>query len=128
MIQRVLLIEDDTRLAEMVSEYLGEAGFRVSVAAQGRAGLEWLAREPFDAFRKHEGNRYQMGEALICLFEESTTYANAKELIGHLEDLQHWEPSYAKRIRAAAKTNSQIYDSWGASRVSSLANRWESED
>src|SRR6266581_2434036 len=33
----------------MVSEYLGEAGFRVSVAAQGRSGLEWLAREPFDA-------------------------------------------------------------------------------
>ena len=33
----------------MVSEYLGEAGFRVSVAAQGRAGLERLAREPFDA-------------------------------------------------------------------------------
>ena len=49
MTQRVLLIEDDTRLAEMESEYLGEAGFRVSVAAQGRAGLEWLAREPFDA-------------------------------------------------------------------------------
>jgi DNA-binding response OmpR family regulator len=49
MIQRVLLIEDDTRLAEMVSEYLGEAGFRVSVAAQGGSGLELLAREPFDA-------------------------------------------------------------------------------
>jgi DNA-binding response OmpR family regulator len=49
IIQRILLIEDDTRLAEMVSEYLGEAGFRVSVAALGRSGLEWLAREPFDA-------------------------------------------------------------------------------
>jgi DNA-binding response OmpR family regulator len=49
MIQRVLLIEDDARLAEMVSEYLGEAGFHVSVAALGRAGLEWLARESFDA-------------------------------------------------------------------------------
>ena len=49
MSQRVLLIEDDARLAEMVSEYLGEAGFRVSVAAQGRSGLERLAREPFDA-------------------------------------------------------------------------------
>jgi DNA-binding response OmpR family regulator len=33
----------------MVSEYLGEAGFRVSVAGSGRSGLEWLAREPFDA-------------------------------------------------------------------------------
>jgi DNA-binding response OmpR family regulator len=49
MAERILLIEDDPRLAEMVSEYLGEAGFRVSVAAAGRAGLEWLAREPFDA-------------------------------------------------------------------------------
>src|SRR6266446_450550 len=33
----------------MVSEYLGEAGFRVAVAAEGRAGLERLAREPYDA-------------------------------------------------------------------------------
>src|ERR1700716_1084117 len=49
MIQRVLLIEDDTPLAEMVSEYLGEAGFRVSVAVRGRSGLELLAREPFGA-------------------------------------------------------------------------------
>ena len=47
--ERILLIEDDARLAEMVSEYLGEAGFRVSVAAQGRSGLDRLAREPFDA-------------------------------------------------------------------------------
>ncbi|PYN98703.1 MAG: DNA-binding response regulator [Candidatus Rokuibacteriota bacterium] len=46
---RILLIEDDARLAEMVSEYLGQAGFRVAVAAGGRAGLERLTREPFDA-------------------------------------------------------------------------------
>jgi len=45
----ILLIEDDIRLAEMVSEYLGEAGFRVAVAAAGRAGLERLTREPYDA-------------------------------------------------------------------------------
>ncbi len=49
MPERILLIEDDPRLAEMVSEYLGEAGFRVSIAVAGRAGLERLAREPFDA-------------------------------------------------------------------------------
>jgi len=49
MEERILLIEDDARLAEMVSEYLGEAGFRVSIAVAGRAGLERLAREPFDA-------------------------------------------------------------------------------
>jgi DNA-binding response OmpR family regulator len=49
MAERILLIEDDERLAGMVSEYLGEAGFRVSVAGTGRAGLERLAREPYDA-------------------------------------------------------------------------------
>jgi len=46
---RILLIEDDPRLAAMVSEYLGEAGFHVSTAAAGRAGLEQLRREPYDA-------------------------------------------------------------------------------
>ena len=46
---RILLIEDDARLAEMVSEYLGKAGFRVTVASEGRVGLERLTRDPFDA-------------------------------------------------------------------------------
>jgi DNA-binding response OmpR family regulator len=33
----------------MLSEYLGEAGFPVSVAGDGRAGLARLAAEPYDA-------------------------------------------------------------------------------
>jgi two-component system, OmpR family, phosphate regulon response regulator OmpR len=45
----ILLIEDDRRLAEMVSQYLGEAGFRVSVAGDGRTGLSRLGSEPYDA-------------------------------------------------------------------------------
>jgi len=46
---RVLLIEDDSRLAAMVSEYLGEAGYRVTTAASGASGLERLGSEPYDA-------------------------------------------------------------------------------
>lgn len=49
MAQRILLIDDDARLAGMVSEYLGGAGFRVTVAGRGEAGMEKLEREPFDA-------------------------------------------------------------------------------
>ena len=49
MARRILLIEDDPRLAAMVSEYLGEAGYRVSVAGGGAAGMRLLEREPFDA-------------------------------------------------------------------------------
>ncbi len=49
MSERILLVDDDPRLAGMVSEYLAEAGFRVTIAPDGRAGLERLAREPYDA-------------------------------------------------------------------------------
>src|SRR5262249_13661602 len=48
-VARVLLIEDDARLAAMVSEYLGGAGYRVTLAPSGESGLERLARESYDA-------------------------------------------------------------------------------
>jgi DNA-binding response OmpR family regulator len=46
---RILLIEDDARLAEMVRDYLGGAGFRVARAASGSSGLAMHSREDFDA-------------------------------------------------------------------------------
>jgi two-component system, OmpR family, phosphate regulon response regulator OmpR len=46
---RLLLIEDDTRLAEMVEDYLGKAGFRVEHAADAARGLALAARDNFDA-------------------------------------------------------------------------------
>jgi two-component system, OmpR family, phosphate regulon response regulator OmpR len=47
--ERILLIEDDPRLAVMVSDYLGEAGFRVTHAANGKSGLALHGRDAFDA-------------------------------------------------------------------------------
>ena len=49
MAERILLVEDDSRLAEMLLDYLGEAGFRVVLAPFGAAALEHLAEAPFDA-------------------------------------------------------------------------------
>ncbi|WP_066269236.1 response regulator transcription factor [Hydrogenophaga palleronii] len=37
---RLLMIEDDGRLAQMVVEYLGQSGFEVTHASDGEAGLE----------------------------------------------------------------------------------------
>jgi two-component system, OmpR family, phosphate regulon response regulator OmpR len=47
--ERILLVDDDARLAAMVAEYLAGAGYRVVIAGTGAAGLERLAKEPFDA-------------------------------------------------------------------------------
>ena len=44
-----MLVEDDPLLAEMLSEYLGQAGFRITVAPLGATALELLAGAQFDA-------------------------------------------------------------------------------
>jgi two-component system, OmpR family, response regulator MtrA len=46
--ERVLLVEDDPSIREMVSLGLGKAGFRVSSCADGREGLERLRHDTFD--------------------------------------------------------------------------------
>jgi two-component system phosphate regulon response regulator OmpR len=46
---RILLIEDDLRLAEMVARYLGEAGFAVTHAASGKGGIAAAGRDAYDA-------------------------------------------------------------------------------
>jgi two-component system phosphate regulon response regulator OmpR len=49
MVERILLVEDDPRLAEMLSEYLGQAGFRVTIAPLGATALEHLSGAEYDA-------------------------------------------------------------------------------
>ena len=44
MQSRILIVDDDPRLSEMVSEYLGNAGLRATVAPTGSEGLALLAR------------------------------------------------------------------------------------
>ena len=48
MTDRILLIEDDRRLAEMIANYLGEAGFQTAIAPSGSTGIALHDREPFD--------------------------------------------------------------------------------
>jgi DNA-binding response OmpR family regulator len=48
MSARVLLIEDDARLAAMVADYLGEAGYRVANAPTGAFATKMLGTEDFD--------------------------------------------------------------------------------
>jgi DNA-binding response OmpR family regulator len=43
----LLMIEDDTRLATMVGEYLGQSGFAVTHAPNAAQGLAALAAQPF---------------------------------------------------------------------------------
>ena len=45
--RRILLVEDDPDLAAFMHEVLTAAGFEVTLAADGRAGLEALEQRPY---------------------------------------------------------------------------------
>ncbi len=49
MSERLLMIEDDESLAEMVGEYLGSLGFEVTACPDALGGLDLLKRQDFDA-------------------------------------------------------------------------------
>jgi DNA-binding response OmpR family regulator len=49
MVERILLVEDDARLAEMLKEYLGQAGFAVTAVSLGADALGRLKEMAYDA-------------------------------------------------------------------------------
>ena len=49
MKRRILMVEDDERLARMLGEYLGEHGFELVHRADAQGGLALALRDPFDA-------------------------------------------------------------------------------
>lgn len=86
---------------------------------------EALARELFDSYRKNKQSQKRMGEVLLNLFEDSSSFIAAKARIGYLEQLEVWDSSFVPRLEAAAEANSQISGSWGVSeRVEILAKKW----
>ena len=84
-----------------------------------------LALDLFTSYRKHKQTQRKMSEVLIARFVESESFASAKQRVGYLEELEVWDSSFSKRIRAAADGNSQIAGAWGVSeRVNVLIKKW----
>jgi CheY-like chemotaxis protein len=49
MAEKVLIVDDDTRLSAMLRDYLSGSGFSVELAATAQSGLTALGRNPPDA-------------------------------------------------------------------------------
>jgi len=117
------------RAVPVFSVRLGEApyGFigRFQAFNGNASAPSELACELFESYRKNKQTKRKMSEILVGLFEQSGTFAEAKERIGYLEPMEDWEPSFATRIRAAAESNSQIARAFGVpARAEKLAVKW----
>lgn len=85
-----------------------------------------LAQELFDAYRNHKQTKERMAEVLVRRFEESESFAQAKNRIGLLEQLDVWDTSFSQRLEAAVQNNNQISGSWGVpEKVAALVKKWK---
>ena len=85
-----------------------------------------VARELFDAYRTGKQTQKRFAEVCMTIFEESGSYSDAMQRVAHLDKLEVWDPSFAVRIRAALKNNSQISHAFGVpEKVKFLISRWE---
>jgi hypothetical protein len=117
------------RSVPVCSVHFGEAPYGFIGRFQAFNGVKSepseLARHLFDSYRKNKETKRKMSEVLVGLFEQSVSFAQAKERISYLEELEVWEPSFATRIRTAAEYNIQIANSYGVvSRIEKLGKKW----
>jgi DNA-binding response OmpR family regulator len=73
---RMLLVEDDTRLADLLRSGLGQEGFAVDLAGDGREGL-WLATE----------NRYD-----VIVLDVMLPLLNGYAVCRRLREADNWAP------------------------------------
>lgn len=103
----------------------GFIGKTQAFQGHGKAAAD-ISAELFDAYRVNKQTQGKMSEVLLRMFVKSTTFAQAKTLIGYLEKCETWGVDFADRIKDAAEQNSQIDGSWGVlDRVAKLAQKWE---
>jgi len=95
---------------------------------QGKSEKE-LAREIFKVLLNNKQTKRRMTHALLNRFENSYSFANAKDNMGLLEEINYWESQFEDRIRKAVESNSQIKESFGVpGRTSRLIKKWAEAD
>lgn len=85
-----------------------------------------VAAAIFSATLAHKLLQKRVADMLVTMFVESPNWEASKRRIGHLQKLDHWEPSYSKRIAKAAVENYEISQSFGVpEKVKALVAKWK---
>lgn len=95
---KILVIEDDSGLRELLGTFLREIGYDVVQAADGLEGMECMDREPFDLLIVDVMLPYVSGIGLVKLSKERspevpvvciTGYGNSPEKLAQEEHADH---------------------------------------
>ena len=78
--KRILVVEDDARLCDVLSEFLTEDGYEVVVAYEGNAGLERLRETPVDLLIVDINMPGLGGASLVRLLRTDPEWRHVAEL------------------------------------------------
>lgn len=77
--------------------------------------IDSLSEEIYLSIAKNKKTSKQMGEAIMYKFENSHSYANAKENFELVKQIKYWDEKLIERLIVAKDNNGQIARSWGLS-------------
>lgn len=73
----------------------------------------WIADALFEILLNHDLTSERMALAVVKLFEESGSFAEAKGNLGYVTRVKRWSPSLLRRLEEAIESNSQVEGAWG---------------
>jgi hypothetical protein len=105
--RRVLLVP-----VRMGRDPYGFLGRYQALNASGR-DADWVAEALLDILLDHDLTMERMASAVVRVFEDSSTFADAKKNLGYVKRVRRWSPSLLRRLEEAIESNDQVEGAWG---------------
>jgi hypothetical protein len=73
----------------------------------------WIADALFNILIDHDLTSERLSPAVVKLFEESGSFAQAKRNLGYVKRIRRWSPSLLRRLEETIDSNGQVEGAWG---------------
>lgn len=86
---------------------------RYQALSPGERDAAWIADALFDILIDHDLTSERMAPAVVKMFEDSWSYADAKRNVDYVKRIKRWSPPLLRRLEQAVESNRQIEEAFG---------------
>jgi len=86
---------------------------RYQALTPGTRDAAWIADALFEILLEHDLTAERMAPAVVTMFENSGSFAEAKQNLEYVKRVKRWSPELLRRLEQAIESNGQIESAWG---------------
>jgi len=86
---------------------------RYQALTPGTRDAAWIADALFEILLEHDLTAERMAPAVVTMFENSGSFAGAKQNLEYVKRVKRWSPELLRRLEQAIESNGQIESAWG---------------